>query len=88
MPKSTKKVKLDHEDTKEGWQGYAKAIDDWNKKWGADAQPTAARLYPIRPNAPPLNDVCCWNCGSRDHLAGNCPTNRLQYLPEKEREWR
>ena len=88
MLQSMKEVKLDHEDTKEGWQEYVKAIDDWNEKWGADAQLTAARPYPICPNTPLLNNVCCWNCGSRDHLAGNCPTDHLQYLPEKEREWR
>ena len=87
-PKSAKEVKLEHEDTKEGWQGYARAIEDWNEKWGSDAQPTPARPYPIRPNAPPLGDVCCWNCGGKDHMAGSCPTDRSQYLPEKEREWR
>ena len=46
-PKSVKEVKLEHEDTKEGWQGYVRAIKDWNEKWGSDAQPTPARPYPI-----------------------------------------
>ena len=45
--KSAKEVKLEHEDTKEGWQGYARAIEDWNKKWGIDAQPTPAQPYPM-----------------------------------------
>ena len=86
--KNAKEVKLEHEDTKEGWQSYARAIEDWNEKWGSDVQPTPARPYPIRPNAPPVGEVCCWNCGGRDHMAGSCPTDRSQYLPEKEREWR
>ena len=42
MPKSTKEVKLEHKDTKEGWQGYVRVIEDWNEKWGIDAQPTPA----------------------------------------------
>lgn len=88
MPKTSKEVKLEHEDTKEGWQSYAKAIDDWNEKWGTDAQPIPSRLYPIHPNTPPIGDLCCWNCGSKDHMAGNCRTDHSQYLPEKEREWR
>lgn len=86
--KNAKEVKLEHEDTKEGWQSYTRAIEDWNEKWGSDVQPTPARPYPIRPNAPLVGEVCCWNCGGRDHMAGSCPTDRSQYLPEKEREWR
>ena len=87
-PKTSKEVKLEHEDTKEGWQSYAKAIDDWNEKWGTDAQPIPSRPYPIHPNTLPVGDLCCWNCGSKDHMARNCGTDRSQYLPEKEREWR
>ena len=88
MPKTLKEVKLEHEDTKEGWQSYAKAIDDWNEKWGTDTQPISLRLYPIHPNTPPVGDLCCWICGSKDHMAGNCRTDCSQYLLEKEQEWR
>ena len=46
-PKNAKEVKMEHKDTKEGWQSYARAIEDWNEKWGSDVQPTPAQPYPI-----------------------------------------
>ena len=70
-----------------GWKVYTKAIEEWNEKWGVNAFPTPARPYPIHPDAPPATEMCCWDCGVKDHLATNCLTDKGQWLPEKERDW-
>ena len=66
---------------------YAKAVKEWNDKWGVNAFLTPECPYPIHPDAPPVTEMCCWDCRLKDHLVTNYSMDKEQWLLEMERDW-
>ncbi|KAJ7136253.1 hypothetical protein C8R46DRAFT_1234786 [Mycena filopes] len=88
-PLTNKVIKLNHENTIQGWKEFQQAQRDWDEKWGANMLPIASRPYPLQPGGVEIGGAGCWKCGRDEgHFGNSCPAPESDHVSPKEAHWR